>query len=174
MIASPTDTHPPADVVLAVGIGQCVISHDRHAVLAAYGLGSCIGIAAWDSSAKVAGLIHILLPEPPPNATGFSLTRFAATGVPYFLRQMEAAGGMRSRLHVAAVGGAQMLNALTAASLVKGIGLRNAAVVSEMLRAEGIPLFTSDFGGSAGRTLTLALATGYMQVRASGGQPREL
>jgi chemotaxis protein CheD len=174
MITLSTDPHPPEAVYLAAGIGQCVISRDLTAVLAAYGLGSCIAIAAWDSAARVAGMIHILLPESPAGKPPASPARFAATGVPLLLREVEAAGGMRSRLRVVAAGGAQMLSALAVSGALKGIGERNAAVVTERLRAEGITLVASDFGGTAGRTLTLSVATGKVHVRAINGTPREL
>lgn len=171
MSAPPRDA--AAATTLAVGIGQCVVSHDPDTVLAAYGLGSCIGLAAWDAVAQVAGMIHILLPEPSTNATELTPARFATTGVPYFLRQLEAAGAKRTRLMMAAVGGAQMFNSLALRS-VKGIGQRNSEIVSALLRTEGIAQVITEFGGSSGRTLTLSVATGQMLVRAADGQPREL
>lgn len=174
MIAHATETHPPTGTVLAAGIGQCIISRDPAAVLAAYGLGSCVAIAAWDATARVAGLIHILLPEPAPGAQVTSPGRFARTGVPHLLQMLANEGAQRSRLRLVAAGGAQMLSALAAAGALKGIGERNAAVVTECVRAEGLTLAASDFGGTAGRTLTMRVATGAVHVRASAGPTRDL
>ncbi len=174
MSALSADLPSSETVCLAAGIGQCVVSRDRETLLAAYGLGSCIAIAAWDGVARVAGLIHILLPEPPGDKPPATPARFASTGVPLLLREVEAAGGLRSRLRVVAAGGAQMLGALAANGALKGIGERNAAVVVASLQREGITLAASDFGGAAGRTLTLSVATGKVHVRATNGTPREL
>jgi chemotaxis protein CheD len=173
MIAHATEPHPPAETVLAAGIGQCIVSRDPTAVLAAYGLGSCIAIAAWDATARVAGLIHILLPEPAQGAQVLAPARFASTGVAHLLHMLASEGAQRSRLRLVAAGGAQMLSALAAGTL-RGIGERNIAVVTQRLRAAGLALAASDFGGTAGRTLTLRVATGTVHVRASSGPTRDL
>jgi chemotaxis protein CheY-P-specific phosphatase CheC len=80
MIALTPTPHPPADTYLAVGIGQCVVSRDPAVALAAYGLGSCVAVAAWDVVARIAGVIHILLPEPPAGMAPGNPARFAVTG----------------------------------------------------------------------------------------------
>ena len=164
----------PAETVIAVGIGQYVVSRDPVVALSAYGLGSCVAIAAWDAQARVAGLMHVLLPEPAANSEVMAPARFASTGVPLLLRELDAAGALRTRLRVVAVGGAQMLGALSAAGAIKGIGARNAEVVTNTLRAAGIALAATDFGGTAGRTLTLVVATGQMTVRLAGKTPHDL
>jgi chemotaxis protein CheD len=174
MIALRPEPQPLADVILSVGIGQCVVSQDPSAQLAAYGLGSCVAIAAWDSVAKVAALIHILLPEPLPTMTNPAPLRFALTGVPQFLRDVEAVGGHRARLRVAAAGGAQMFSGSGSVGGLQGIGARNVAVVTKTLQAEGLTLAASDFGGNAGRTLTLTVASGQIQVRTAGGVSHDL
>jgi chemotaxis protein CheD len=167
-------TTPPTETVIAVGIGQFAISRDPATVLSAYGLGSCVAIAAWDSQAHVAGMMHVLLPEPPSTSKVENPARFATTGVPLLLRELEAAGAMRTRLRLAAAGGAQMLGALTKVGALGGIGARNSDLVTQTLRAAGLSLSATDFGGTAGRTLTLVVATGHMTVRLAGGNPRDL
>lgn len=174
MIALRADFHPSAEETLAVGIGQCIVTRDPWSTLASYGLGSCVAVAAWDHAARVAALIHILLPEPPAHVTTTSPARFATTGIPYLLATIEAAGGKRSRLRVVAAGGAQMLSALTMPGPAKGIGERNSALVSAMLHQAGIALVACDFGGAAGRTISLSAASGQVLVRVAGGSPREL
>jgi chemotaxis protein CheD len=159
---------------LAVGIAQCVISTDPQALLVSYGLGSCVGIAAWDPIARVAGLIHILLPEPLSHDKGTATTRFAVTGIPHLLREIEAAGGQRARLRLVAAGGAQMLGALSMAGSAKAIGARNTEVVQAVVQSAGLRLAAHDFGGTAGRTIGIVVATGSTWVRTAGGQSRDL
>ena len=45
-----------------IRMGELATSTDRGAVLAAIGLGSCVGLALIDRGAGVAGLAHIMLP----------------------------------------------------------------------------------------------------------------
>jgi chemotaxis protein CheD len=173
MLAVDSSLAISAEETIAVGIGQLALTSDARTALVAYGLGSCVAIAAHDPQTGIAGMIHILLPEPAAGMAELSPARFAATGVPLLLREIEAAGGRRTRLRVVAAGGAQMLNALATAA-VKGIGERNAAVARAMLEAEGIRLAAHDFGGTSGRTLGLVVATGKTWVRPAGQAPRSL
>lgn len=170
-----SESQPPTEATLAVGIGQCIVTRDPSVTLVSYGLGSCVGIAAWDNHSRVAGLIHILLPEPPESNTNpISPARFALTGVPYLLHELDALGATRSHLRLVATGGAQMLGALSTAGQLKGIGDRNAAIVIETLREHGLSLVAHEFGGTTGRTISLSVATGTVNVRASGGTAHEL
>lgn len=175
MIAAESSIHlAPPEVTQAVGIAQCVISSDPRALLVSYGLGSCVGIAAWDPVARVAGLIHILLPEPLAHDKVAATTRFATTGVPHLLHAIEAVGGQRARLRLVAAGGAQMLGALSLAGTTRAIGARNAEVVQATLHDAGLRLVAHDFGGSSGRTIGIVVATGSTWVRTAGGQSRDL
>jgi len=165
--------HPSSEIV-AVGIAQCQVTRDPQALLVSYGLGSCVGVAAWDPVAHVGGLIHILLPEPMQEIAVVTATKFASTGIPVFLKLLQEQGAQLRRLHVVAAGGAQMLSALAKAGPLKGIGTRNCEVVTETLANNGIVLAQTDFGGSVGRTLCLVVSTGECWVRIAGGQQRPL
>ena len=48
---------------LIVGVSDMKVSNDREAILITYSLGSCIGVAIYDSVARVGGLLHYMLPE---------------------------------------------------------------------------------------------------------------
>ncbi len=166
-----TDTVIPTPV----GIAQCVVSRAPETTLIAYGLGSCVGIAAWDGTAHVGGMIHILLPEPAPGVEVTTPLRFATTGVPQFLRELERQGAVRTRLRVTAAGGANMLESLSIAnSPVSAIGARNVSMVCATLQAGGVQLQAHDFGGSQGRTIGLVIATGEFWIRVAGSPARGL
>ena len=64
----------------AVRMGEIAVARDD-GVLAAIGLGSCIGVALVDAEARLAGLAHVLLPEPASGREG-GAGRFATTAVP--------------------------------------------------------------------------------------------
>ena len=48
---------------LAVGLGEIKVSRRPVEMLVAYGLGSCVGVGMYDPAARVAGLLHAVLPE---------------------------------------------------------------------------------------------------------------
>ncbi len=164
----------PSSSAVPVGIAQMVISRDPRETLAAYGLGSCVGIAVYDPTAHVAGMLHILLPEPAGAITEANKLRFAKTGIPLFIKAVENNGGMRSRMRIVAAGGALTLGKLSVMGPAGPIGKRNSDAVTLALQEEGLKLDTFDFGGSAGRTLTLATATGKVFCRSVGSVPKEL
>ncbi len=175
MLALDSTPHAtPAGDALPVGIGQRAVTSDQSALLVSYGLGSCVAVAMWDAQARVGGLIHVLLPDPPAGASPATLGRFAATGVPLLLFDLEAAGASRTRLRVVAAGGARMLGALSRMGPVTGIGERNVLATRAAIEAAGLRLAACDFGGTTGRTLGLTIATGATWTRVAGGQPRDL
>jgi len=145
--------------ILAAGIGELVVSADPGDVLVAYGLGSCVALAAWDPTKKLAGLAHFMLPagplaEPP--------AKFVDSGLVAFLAAFEQAGGTPRRAHLKAAGGAAML-AIVATSME--IGKRNAAALESALGARGLRLRAHDLGGKSGRTVQLEPATGRLLVK---------
>jgi len=175
MIAVNSSRPTATDRTIAVGIGQYAVTSDGECVLVSYGLGSCVGISCWDAVARVAGLIHILLPEPMKHdASEATPTRFASTGIPFFLQKLEEQGAHRSRLHIVAAGGAQMLGALSLMGATKAVGSRNTEAVQATLSQEGLRLSAHDFGGSTGRTIGLVVANGTTWVRAAGGVAHDL
>lgn len=142
-------------------------------MLVAYGLGSCVAVAAYDAGAKVAGLVHILLPDSEGKAgAGGEPARFADIGVDELLRQMAGAGALRARLVIKLAGGAAVLGAANAAKFK--IGERNAEAIQERLQRHGLRAAASDLGGTRGRTLELHVAVGRTYVRMAAGAPNEL
>lgn len=134
----------------AVRMGELAVAR-RSEVLAAIGLGSCIGVALIDAKAGIAGLAHVLLPEPASGREG-APARFATTAVPALLQAMLDAGAARERLIAKMSGGASMFTGLTSNGIA-AVGQRNAAAVRRALEELGIPLVGEDIGGNWGRTV---------------------
>jgi chemotaxis protein CheD len=149
-----------------VGIGEIVASADRRAVISALGLGSCVGVVLADPRAGVAGMAHVMLPSSRPGAGG-PPGRFADTAVPALLGEVLRLGADRARLEAAIAGGAQMFGG--AAGGVLNIGGRNADAVRAALRAAGLRVRAAEVGGSAGRSMLVAVGDGTVTVRAVGG-----
>ena len=134
----------------AVRMGELAIAREDE-VLAAVGLGSCIGIALIDAQSGIAGLAHVLLPEPSSGREG-GPARFGTTAVPALLQAMVDAGASRSRIVAKMAGGASMFSGLSSNGIA-AVGLRNATAVRQTLEQLGIPLVGEDVGGNWGRTV---------------------
>jgi chemotaxis protein CheD len=132
--------------------------------LTCLGLGSCIGLCMFDPESKVAGMVHVMLPEAYPGKPVEKPGKFADTGLVELIRQMERAGASRSRLVVAYAGGAQVLNFGGGESRLD-IGARNSAAVAAQLQALGLRARATDIGGNLGRTVSFSVETGQIRVR---------
>lgn len=153
----------PASLLVA-GIGEMVLSADPAVRLVAYGLGSCVALAAWDPRANVGGLAHFMLPEgtPQPRASsGGAPVKFIEPGLDTFLTAFARQGGSPGRTVFRAAGGAAMLS--VGGGL--GVGKRNAEAMQTALRERGLRLAAEDLGGNAGRTVQLEVAGGRFLVK---------
>lgn len=157
----------------SVGIGHLVVSRDPLEVLVAYGLGSCVGVTAYDRDTGAAGLAHILLaasdgrvPDPKEPA------RYADTGIEALLAQLAALGATKGRLSIKVAGGASVLGPANAEKFK--IGERNADAIREQLKRHGLRASAEDLGGVKGRTLELFVAGGTTLVRTASTPGKEL
>lgn len=133
-------------------------------VLATLGLGSCIGIALYDKYAKVAGLVHIMLPE---NPGGKKNQKYADTGIPFLIDEIKNLGAKKRRLSAKIVGGASMFKSESGKSVMK-IGQRNIEAVKQTLKKEKIKIVASDVGKDYGRSMYFYADDGRVEVKSFG------
>ena len=156
---------------IAVPTAQVVVTKNANAILIAYGLGTCIGLAATDG--RVAGLAHILLPDSEGRtADPKEPARFADTGVDALLAALQSAGASMARLVFKMAGGASVLGTTNAEKFK--IGERNAEAVRERLAHHGHSLAVVETGGTVGRTLEVHLGAGKMFIRTAATPAREI
>lgn len=137
---------------VTVGIADLKVVRSPDA-LVTFALGSCVGICLYDSTAKVAGLSHIMLPcSRDMNNSAAQPFKFADTGVAELIRHMQQLGAQPSRLTAKIAGGAQMFAAMTNSSIAN-IGDRNVVAVKAALAQHHIPIIKEDTGSDYGRTL---------------------
>lgn len=136
------------------------------------GLGSCVAIALHDAAHRVAGLAHVLLPDPSVARDPSNPARFATTAVPLLVEEMRALGG-RGALTGKLAGGAALFGNLLGAGGAQ-MGARNVAAAREALAKAGIRLVAEDTGGGAGRSVSLDVSTGAFTVRSVRGEARVL
>ena len=131
------------------------------------GLGSCVGIAIRDPGTCIGGLAHIMLPDSTAIRDNSNIPKFADTGIEELVRQIVAAGGVRSRLVAKIAGGAQMFAFQNKSSMVR-VGDRNVEAVKAKLLEMRIPILASDTGENYGRTVVFYPETGDFIIRAVG------
>lgn len=155
-----------------VRMGELVVLSKSNSTLTALGLGSCIGICAYDACAKVAGMAHVVLPIATDRGNSLP-AKSADLGVPNLIDSMVRAGADKRRIKIAIAGGAQIF-AFKKTDDGTAVGDRNAAAVKSMLTSLGIRVLASDIGGSTGRTVKFCASTGTVVVRRVGDQEKVL
>ena len=155
---------------LMVGMAEVKVIRSSADTLIALGLGSCIGVCAYDPQARVAGLAHIVLPDSAGHEGNPG--KFADTAIPLLLQEMQQQGAAQKHIRVALTGGAQLF-AFSGSGPRLEIGARNAAAVKSALEKWNIPIVASDVGGSTGRTVYLS-SSGEVRVKTIGRGERDL
>ncbi|MFH7320788.1 chemotaxis protein CheD [Desulfurivibrio sp. D14AmB] len=157
---------------IVVGISDMKVSNNPEDVLITYSLGSCIGVAIWDPVAKVAGLLHYMLPDSSldKNKAQAKPFMFADTGIPLLFKETYKFGAVKTRLVVKVVGGSQIMDN----SGIFNIGKRNNAVLRKMFWKNNIMITKEDVGGSSNRTISIAVGNGLTTLKVSGRGEFEL
>lgn len=153
-------------------MGDVIFSSSEIDTLRALGLGSCIGLCAFDAKLKLACLAHIVLPQS-KAASSIDLGKYADTAVPYVIEQMSKRGALKTRLRFAIAGGAQLFSFAGAGERLD-VGKRNTEAVKELLKKLNMNLVAEDVGGKSGRTVSLNARTGEVTVKAVGGDTKFL
>jgi len=149
--------------LVVVDIADVAVCKDPDAALITYSLGSCIGVAIHDPVAKVAGLLHYMLPESSiaPEKAKASPAMFADTGLPKLFRSAYELGAVKGRLVVKVAGGSQLLDD----NGTFNIGKRNYLALRKILWKNGVMIKAEDVGGAISRTLRVDVATGHTTIR---------
>lgn len=142
-------------------------------ILTTLGLGSCVGIALYDSTTKIGGLAHIMLPDSTQIKNNDNKAKFADTAITVLVEEMVKAGARKNRLVAKIAGGAHMFEFKNMDDMMR-IGTRNVSAVIEHLNAMKIPIIAQDTGKSYGRTIELNTLTGTLRVKTIGYGIREI
>ncbi|EEG76491.1 chemotaxis protein CheD [Dethiobacter alkaliphilus] len=140
-------------------------------MLITVGLGSCVGVALYDSSAKVAGLAHILLSDSSLFKNQSNPGKFADTALPLLLEDMARFGARPNRIKAKIAGGSQLFSF---ENKTLSVGEKNIASVRSVLAGLRVPITSEDVGGSVGRTMKVMAADGTVLVSTVGNGEREL
>jgi chemotaxis protein CheD len=157
--------------IFDVGMGEIIVMHNP-ATLSIIGLGSCVGVAIYNSRMKVGGLAHIMLPDSKRARPGANMKKFADTGIAIMLDDMKKFGAEPMWCTAKLIGGASMFQSVDKSAF--NIGADNVAICKEILKRERIKIVSEDVLGNKGRTMKFDLITGKVIVKYVDGTIKEL
>lgn len=131
------------------------------------GLGSCVGIVLYDPYNKMAGLVHIMLPDSTKIRKNENAAKFADTGIDALIKKMSMQGANQFNFVAKIAGGAQMFDFSSTNELLR-IGDRNVEATKLKLKELGIKIIAEDVGESYGRTIEFYPETGELLIKAVG------
>jgi chemotaxis protein CheD len=150
-------------VITAVNQASYEVSTNQYQTLVAYPLHESLGVAVYDPSIGVGGMLHFSRPDSKesPEQAKSSPATFADTGISAFLWAVFKSGATRKGLQVKLAGGARMFRD----SL--GIGEKNYLMAKRMLWKHNLVVANEAVGGSSGVHMKLEMATGAVVVKSN-------
>lgn len=112
-------------------------------------LGSGIALCLWDSSRRIGGANHFMLPDGPDNSE--TATRYGNVANPALLQRMLGLGAEIKTIEAKIFGGS--LPNVSFGPENESLGERNIQAVKHFLDMQGIRLAHSEVGGPHGRKL---------------------
>ncbi|SDK46235.1 chemotaxis protein CheD [Natronincola ferrireducens] len=158
--------------IIKVGMADYKIAKHPE-ILTTLGLGSCVGIALYDTKVQVTGLAHIMLPCSKQIKNNSNKAKFADTAISMLVEEMIKDGASSNRIIAKIAGGAQMFSFGNNSDVMK-IGQRNVIATKEILEGFKIPLIAEDTGGNFGRTIEVYSDTGKMFIKTIGYGVKEI
>ncbi|OGO78436.1 MAG: chemotaxis protein CheD [Clostridiales bacterium GWB2_37_7] len=151
-----------------IKVGMADLNCTRNpGVLTTLGLGSCVGICLYDTSTKISGMAHIMLPSSLHIKNNSNIAKFADTAIVKLIEDMQKIGASKYRLVSKIAGGSQMFNFNDSSDIMR-IGSRNVTATKEVLQSLNIPIIAEDTGGNYGRTIELYSETGVLLIKTIG------
>lgn len=154
-----------SEAMTSVGISDMKIIKGNGSLIT-YALGSCIGICIYDANTKIAGMVHIMLPNAPNNDRS-TPCKYADQGIPALIQKMTALGASKNRMNAKIAGGAKMFE-IMGDSAFGNIGKRNLESTKEVLKAQQIPIIGENVGGNFARTLLFSAESGEAKIKSFG------
>ncbi len=155
-------------VEIQVGIADLKVAREPGRLIT-LGLGSCVGVSLYDPMAKVGGLLHVMLPDSTQFSNVNKPAKFADTGIPLMIQELQKMGARVNRMQAKLVGGAQMFSGLDE-KMTLNIGLRNTEKSREVLLKLNVRILAEDVGGNRGRTMIVDTANGMVTIRTMGNK----
>lgn len=158
---------------LVVGVGDLAVSDAPDEVIVTHALGSCVAVCLFDPVARVAALLHFMLPDSRinPERGREQPAVFADTGIPLLFQMAYRRGLEKDRAIVKLVGGAEIADIGQAAFRT---GRRNALAAKQVLWRNGVLVHAEDTGSNVARTVHFVVQDGRVRIFSGCGAMREI
>lgn len=131
------------------------------------GLGSCLGVVLYDSTTKICGMAHIMMPDSTKITKNSNRMKFADTCIQDMYDDLIRAGANPRRLIAKIAGGAKMFDHEGRMESLD-IGRQNGEAVRKALLKWKIPIVCEDVGKNYGRTIEFDTTTGELFIYSVG------
>lgn len=159
-------SHPVADFGVSSGSiritivqGEAKASADPRAEMSTI-LGSCVATCLFDPVARIGGMNHFLLAEPPAHLRSQAFdSDYGLFLMELLVNEMLGLGARKNRMRARLYGGANLNPDLAP------IGTVNAAFARQFLDRENIPCVFEDLEGTQARRIQFRPASGQVRAR---------
>jgi chemotaxis receptor (MCP) glutamine deamidase CheD len=134
--------------------GELVVCRDATEITTI--LGSCVSVALFDTTLKIGGLCHYLLPCPLEHQSQEIIGKFGELAIPALVEALIKMGGNEKSIQAKIYGGANVLWNL---DLGKNVGIGNIKTAHDILQRMRIPIIEEQTGGVVGRKISLLTST---------------
>lgn len=153
---------------VVVGISDMAVANNPEVTLSTFALGSCIGVIGIDPVNRVAGLIHIMLPDHGKHRhKDYSPCMFVDTGLPLLLQELTRFKAMPGRMVFALLGGASVNSRMGKSFFT--IGEDNVRLAKGFFQQQNLRLVYEDTGGCINRTLHFRIGDARLTVKKPTG-----
>ena len=135
--------------------------------LTTLGLGSCVGVALYDAQMRIAGLVHIMLPDSTKITHNQNRMKFADTCLLDMYHELLARGGLKENLRAKIAGGARMFAHHSDNELLN-VGHHNNQAVRKFLQEKNIPIVADDSGKDFSRTIVFDPECELLHISVAG------
>ncbi len=149
--------------VIRVGMAELKVGKSPAKIIT-LGLGSCVGVCAYDTISKIGGLAHIMLPDSSLGVPPINQAKFADTAIPLLVQELESLGAKLNQIIIKIIGGAEMFST-SSQNVYLGVGERNIIAVEETCRRMNLEISAKSAGGHVGKSVTLDLDTGVIEIK---------
>ena len=142
--------------IIDVTTGQ-VKSGSHRTILKSNGIGSCVVVAAYDSSLKKGALAHVMLPGKAFMKNELQKTKYTIEAIDEMIKQLKHLGTNEKSIKVCLVGGGNVLK-----DKQSTIGNDNLVSIEDELNKRGLAISAKAVGGTERRTISLDIEKGIV------------
>ena len=137
-------------------------------ILRSNAIGSCIVIAAYDSSKKVGAMAHIMLPGRASKGADGKKTRYAADAIDEMIKRITREGANKCDLEVCLVGAGNVLKKQD-----DTICKNNIESITHLLSEKDMPVKAAALGGTERKSVFLDIENGRISFK-EGDEEKKL